>query len=157
MVTIGPMAADDVPAVYELMRQLAAFENYLDDFVVREQDVRQFGLGEDRRFTCYVAKMTGADEPIGYAVMFEEPWNYQMAPTFVLKEFYVAASHRSGGVGAALFDFIEKDLREQGAVRLRWLVIADNQPASAFYSTRGGQASTTWNIWELPGLAKATG
>lgn len=147
------MHAEDVPAVYRLMRELAAFEGYLDAMVVRESDVLRYGLGPDRQFTCFVARHTSSTEIAGYAVIFEEPWNYQLAPTFVLKEFYTARAHRSAGVGTSLFHALTDYVRQQGGVRLRWLVLSDNQPAAGFYQKQGGCPSSQWNLWEFPALS----
>ncbi|HET9396074.1 MAG TPA: hypothetical protein VFO36_08455, partial [Nitrospiraceae bacterium] len=73
-----------------LMQQLATFEGYGDRFRVTEADLLQRGLcaadlGRQPQFTAIVAQTT-AEELAGYAVVYEIPFTYDLAPTLVLKE-----------------------------------------------------------------------
>ncbi|MEE4208576.1 MAG: GNAT family N-acetyltransferase [Parvularcula sp.] len=149
MMVVRMMTRGDVPEALRLMKALAAFEGYLSDFRVTESDLLRHGFGRDRRFTALVAAMDGETRLSGIAVLIEDAWNYQMRPTFVLKELFVDKGSRGSGVGAALFAGAVAHCREEGAVRLRWIVLADNKPAFDFYHAQGGRASDEWALWEL--------
>lgn len=148
-VVVRELREPDVPTALVLMRDLARFEGYLDAFRVTEEDILQHGFGPDRRFLCFVAE---ADGLLGLAVVHEDPWNYQMASTLVLKELYVRPEARGRGVGAALFGAVQAHCRSIGAARLRWLVLRDNVAAARFYESVGGEASKEWKLWSLPCL-----
>ena len=153
MTVVRVMHEDDVRDALVMMRELAAFEGYLEDFEVTERDLLRFGFGPERKFTCFVAASSDTDERLGIAVVHSEPWNYQMAPTLVLKELYVRNGRRGEGVGAALFRAVKAYCRSVGAVRLRWLVLKDNRAAARFYESLGGEPSAEWRLWGLPRVA----
>lgn len=150
MTVVRSMREDDVRDALVMMRELAAFEGYLEDFRVTERDLLRFGFGPERKFTCFVAASSDLGERLGIAVVHSEPWNYQMAPTFVLKELYVRNGNRGAGVGTALFRAAEAYCRSVGAVRLRWLVLEGNTDAARFYKNLGGEPSAEWRLWGLP-------
>ncbi|WP_115865519.1 GNAT family N-acetyltransferase [Halorussus litoreus] len=54
-----------------------------------------------------------------------------------LPRIYVHPDRWAEGVGSALLDRIESWCREEGAGRLRLLVLADNEVGNAFYEARG--------------------
>lgn len=148
-VNIRNILEADAAEALQLMRNLAEFEGYAQDFSVTLRDILQYGFGPGRRFTCLVAEGKDQEHLLGMAVLFEEPWNYQMQPTLVLKELFVRPEARSHGVGSALFQAAKDYCQSIGGVRLRWLVLNDNASAQAMYRRHGGSASRDWQVWEV--------
>ena len=99
---VRPFAAEDAPGLLGLMRELAVFEGYIDDFRVTEADLLSFGLGPQVRFGALVAADTTSGRLLGMAVHYVIPWTYDMRPTLVLKELFVAQDARGSGVGHGL-------------------------------------------------------
>jgi len=149
MITIRQMQKQDASGALELMKQLAIFEGYQHNFNVTLDDLYRYGFGSNPRFTCLVAKGPDSSRIDGIAVLYQEPWNYQMAPTFVLKELYVREEHRGQGLGSALFLAVKAHCHSLGAVRLRWMVLSDNLGAQALYRHHGGEALGQWQVWEV--------
>ena len=56
-----------------------------------------------------------------------------------LKELYVSATKRSGGVGRALMGWVARYARENGCHRIDWPVQATNAPGIAFYERLGAR------------------
>src|ERR1700694_2717258 len=81
---IRPFAEEDAPALLALMRALAAFEDYLDDFQVSAADLVLHGLGDTPRFGAFVAQAAETGELVGMAAHYPIPWAYDMRPTLVL-------------------------------------------------------------------------
>ncbi|WP_265562256.1 GNAT family N-acetyltransferase [Sphingomicrobium arenosum] len=144
---VSPMRRGEEGAVLALMRGLAAFEHYLDDFAVTAADLERFGHGKARRFTAHVARLDSV--PVGVAVTHRIDWTFDLRPVRVLKEMFVAPEARGSGAGAALFAAVRAEAVGEGAGRVRWLVLADNDPAKAFYASQGGRHLAQWETWEL--------
>lgn len=94
----------DIPVLLELMRELARFEDYIEAFCVDEQQLLARAFGQAQQCEVFVAQW--ADQIAGYAVVLEIPFTYDLRPTLVLKELYVAAHCRSYGLGSAMLQHI---------------------------------------------------
>ncbi len=145
--TIRPFREADIPALLALMKALARFEGYIDDFQVTEEDLRLLGLGGQPVFGALVAERQG--RPDGYAAYYFLPFTYRMRPTLVLKELYVCASARSAGTGRQLFEAVRKVAEEAGAARMEWLVLPDNHRAAHFYEMCGASRDLAWDRWGM--------
>ena len=142
---------DDAAALLALMRELARFEGYDEHFTVTVADLLARGLAPagPPQFAAFVAERPGAG-PIGYAVVVETPFTFDLRPTLTLKELYVRQAHRSSGAGQALFERVLAHGRSRGAGRLKWDVLPTNEPARAFYRRCGGAPDHDWERWLLP-------
>ena len=59
-IVVRPFTPDDIEAVWHLMRALAVFEGYVDDFVVTPEDLLASGFGPAPPFGVFVAVRGGA-------------------------------------------------------------------------------------------------
>lgn len=146
----------DVPALLGLMRELAAFERYLEHFAVTEAELQRRGFPAtgDPEFGAFVAESpTGGLG--GYAVYYLIPFTYDLRPTLVLKELFVRAADRSAGMGMALLEQVNKEARRRGCGQIRWSVLPENDRAKVFYRRWGGGPDAQWEYWQrgLPATA----
>ncbi len=146
--TAGPSDAD---ALLAMMRELAEFEGYAESLKVTSADLIARGLAPagEPQFTAFVAERPGDDGLLGYAVVLETPFTYDLRPTLTLKELYVREDARGTGAGTALFDQVLAHGRARGAGRLKWDVLPTNEPARAFYRRAGGAPDVDWERWIL--------
>lgn len=152
-VSVRPFKRGDVTDVLSLMRELAVYERYIDQFRVTESDIIENGLSASPRFGVFVAEMDG--DIIGIAVHYEVPWTYDLKPVLVLKELFVSKHARALGAGRALLTQIEKHALEIDASRIVWTVLKDNVAAKQFYVEVGGQQDDVWELWGLELTKKA--
>ncbi|HEX5840858.1 MAG TPA: GNAT family N-acetyltransferase [Pseudomonas sp.] len=143
----------DIPALLELMRDLARFEDYLDEFRVDEQQLLARAFGATPQCEVFVAEWAG--RIAGYAVVLEIPFTYDLRPTLLLKELYVAEQCRSAGLGSALLRQIARLALSRGAGRLKWDVLAGNIQAEAFYQRLGGAPEHKWTAYRMDAAALA--
>jgi diamine N-acetyltransferase len=141
----------DAAALLGLMWQLAQFEGYAQHFAVAERDLIERGLAATGapEFTAIVAEQPPGP-PCGYAVVHDLRFTYDLRPTVILKELFVAGVDRGGGAGSALMAAVLAYARRAGAGRLCWNVLPDNARAKAFYRRFGGAPDTEWERWILP-------
>jgi len=146
--TIRRAEPGDCAHLVEMMRELAAFEGYLDDFRVtaRELEARAFGPAPQ----CAVLVAQGPGGALaGYAVYLVTPFTYDLRPGVTLKELYVARDYRQQGVAAALLARLRQEACDLGAGRIRWLVLPSNDQAKRLYRRFGGAPDTAWEHWQL--------
>jgi GNAT superfamily N-acetyltransferase len=156
--TIRFANAGDAQALLQSMERLAEFEGYKADFRVTTQELLARGLAasQGQEFRALVADCA-AGGLCGYAVVQEIPFTFDLRPTLVLKELFVAAADRSRGVGTALMEAVIAYARRRGCGRLRWLVLPGNDAAKRFYERFGGATDSAWENWVLnPSLNSAS-
>ncbi|MDP1932646.1 MAG: GNAT family N-acetyltransferase [Gammaproteobacteria bacterium] len=137
---------EDVGQLLVFMRALAEFEGYITDFKVSESELRRRCF-VNQDFHVLVAEM--GDELIGMLVYYTQPFTYDLAPWFVIKELFVHETARGLGAGRRLMKEAALRCVEEGGSRLRWEVLVDNPAARSFYSSLGAQADTQWQTWHL--------
>lgn len=142
---IRPFDHRDIPDVLTLMRGLAVFEGYIDDFRVTEADLVAHGLGPSPRFGVFVAVLAG--KVVGIAVHYLIPWTYDLKPVVVLKELFVVEEARGLGAGEALFQRLVRYARDIGTSKIGWTVLDGNEKAMRFYRRQGAAADTVWRPW----------
>ena len=145
--TVRAATPEDVPTLIELMRALAAFEDYLDDFRVDEQVLLNRAFGPSAQCQVFVAQWL--NQIAGYAVVLEIPFTYDLRPTVLLKELYVADQCRSEGLGQALMQQVAVWARAKGAGRLKWDVMVGNHMATKFYERLGGVPDDKWLAYQM--------
>jgi ribosomal protein S18 acetylase RimI-like enzyme/ketosteroid isomerase-like protein len=140
--------ADDAAALLVLMKQLAAFEGYADQFRVTENDLLARGLAHDSagHFTAVVAQ-SDLGELWGYAVVYLIPFTFDLAPTLVLKELLVTETARRAGVGNSLMEYVTAHARASQCRLLKWDVLPSNDRAKSFYRKWGGKRNSAWENW----------
>ena len=145
---IRPFTKDDIPQVLEMMRGLAVYEGYIDDFVVDAQTLTEWGLGTDPKFHVFVADQGG--ELLAYAACYEIPFTMDSRPTLVLKEMFAAPKARGTGAASGVMQAVIDKAKSIGAGRINWLVLPDNERAKKFYRKHGGSHDTDWHHWHIP-------
>ncbi len=140
----------DAEPLLGLMLALARFEGYAEHFKVTVADLlaRGFAPAGPPEYTAFVVERPGSGL-LGYAVVIETPFTFDLRPTLTLKELYVHEAARGTGCGRALFERVVAHRRERGAGRLKWDVLPTNKPARAFYRRAGGLPDQDWERWVL--------
>ncbi|MEE9101986.1 MULTISPECIES: GNAT family N-acetyltransferase [Pseudomonas] len=146
MLKIRAARPEDVPTLLELMRELAAFEGYIDEFAVDADALRIRAFGPAAQCQVFVAE---SDTLQGYAVALSIPFTYDLRPTVRLKELYVVENGRNRGIGERLMQCVASWARDQGAGRLLWDVLAGNDAAGRFYGRLGGRRERKWIAYEM--------
>jgi GNAT superfamily N-acetyltransferase len=125
--------------------------------VVRDHAVRNLlSPGSPHRV---VVATTPGDQVIGLAAIalvhsFVEPEPGRRSHC-QLKELYVSASRRSGGVGRALMAWVAAYAQERGCHRIDWPVKAGNAKGIAFYKGLGATQVEDRLAFRLAGQAVA--
>lgn len=150
-ITVRAALPADVPALLELMRALAVFEDYIEAFRLDERELLARAFGDSPQCQVFVAEREA--QLAGYAVLLEIPFTFDLRPTLILKELYIAEAFRGMGLGKALLQQCAQwgTLRQAG--RLKWDVLLGNKNAEAFYQRLGGKPERKWLAYQMDHLA----
>ena len=145
-VSIRTAKPEDIPAILELIHELAAYERAPNDVITTTESMLKDGFGDERIFHCHVAEAEG--RIIGLAIYYVgySTWKGKMV---YLDDLIVTESMRRHGVGKLLFDAAAKFAKEAGAQQFRWHVLDWNTPAIEFYKKYEASLDPTWITGKL--------
>src|SRR5688572_5605977 len=126
----------DMPAVLDLIRELAVFEKEPDAVVVTVADLVHDGFGDNPLFHTFVAEVDG--EITGMALYYYR-YSTWKGKTIHLEDLIVKEKMRGTGLGFALYTEIMKQGKADGVRRIEWNVLDWNQNAIDFYEKSGAK------------------
>ncbi|HUR68249.1 MAG TPA: GNAT family N-acetyltransferase [Candidatus Thermoplasmatota archaeon] len=133
----------DMPAILDLLRELATFEKLPPpDGAAYARLVRDLG----QRFDVFVA-MDGP-KAVAYAMFYETYSSFAAKPRLWLEDMYVTPSHRKHGIGKALMQEVAKEALKRGCAKATWVVLDWNTEAMKMYDRLGGQKQN-WLWYEM--------
>lgn len=140
----------DMPAVLELLRELATFEKLTPpDGAGYARLLRDLGT----RFDAFVA-MDG-EKAVGYAMFYETYSSFSARPRLWLEDMYVTPSHRKMGVGKALMREVAREGVRRGCGKAAWAVLDWNTEAMKMYDRMGGSKQPwVWYEMDAAGMEK---
>ena len=148
---IRPAEPADIPAIYQLIRDLARYEHALAEVTGREQDLRRALLAEPPAVFAHVAEHHGAVG--GFALWYLSFSTWQASHGIYLEDLYVRPELRGHGLGRALLAELARICVARGYPRLEWAVLDWNTPSRGFYASLGAAEMSEWVVNRLSGPA----
>jgi GNAT superfamily N-acetyltransferase len=146
---IRPAQPADVPAIYQLIRDLAEYERSLPEVTGTEEDLRRSLFGPDPKVFAHVAEYSG--RVAGFALWFLNYSTWVGRHGIYLEDLYVTPDLRGHGLGRALLAELAALCVERGYGRLEWWVLDWNEPARGFYTALGATPMSEWTVHRLAG------
>lgn len=146
-ITIRPAIVKDCPQLLSLMKKLAVFEGYIDDFKVSESALMQHGFQDKPSYTSLVAEASG--QLVAYLVYYLIPFSYDLKPTLFIKELWVDEEFRGENIGSQLMKATVADAKKYQCGRIKWDVLVDNKPAQQFYQQFDAYHDERWQGYVL--------
>ena len=145
---IRKAAKSDISNLLPLMRELAEFEKYANDFAVTEELLREQGFRHSPPdFHCLIAEKGG--ELVGFLVYYFVPFTYRAKPNLIVKELYIADGSRSRGVGKLLMKAVAKEAEQAGCGMIKWYVAKWNERGVQFYERLGATIDPSWYEFQM--------
>jgi GNAT superfamily N-acetyltransferase len=145
---IRPARVEDVPAILDLIRELAVYEREPVSTVHATEDgLRAALFGANPAVWAHVAELDGA--VVGAAVWFVNFSTWTGRHGMHLEDIVVTETARGTGVGVALFEELRRICAERGYPRFEWHVLDWNVDAARFYAARGARKLDEWDTWRL--------
>jgi len=137
---------EDMPAVLELITELAVFEKEPDAVVITTDDLVRDGFGANPLFNTFIAEVDG--KIIGMALFYYR-YSTWKGRTIHLEDLIVTESMRGTGAGSLLYKEVFKFAKAEGVRRVEWAVLDWNTPAISFYEKTGATVFTDWRVAQM--------
>lgn len=131
---------EDMPAVLELIKELADYEGAADEVEIHLDDLIKEGF-EDKHFKCFVADAGGKIEGMALVYFRFSTWKGR---TVHLEDLIVRKKMRGTGMGGALYNQVVEYAYKNGVRRVEWVVSEGNKNAIEFYENTGAEIKKNW-------------
>ncbi|MGA2245072.1 MAG: GNAT family N-acetyltransferase [Verrucomicrobiota bacterium] len=146
---IAPATESDVPAILEMIRELAEFEHLAQEVETDARLLRAALFGERSVAAALVGRVDGA--AAGYAVYYRTFSTFKGRPGVFLEDLYVRPQFRKRGLGRAMLEAVARAGIELGGGRLEWMALNWNENALRFYRDLGAQVMGDWLLLRMTG------
>jgi len=136
----------DMPAVLELIRELAVFEKEPHAVVVTVADLERDGFGSTPLFYTFIAEV---DQVIVGMALYYYRYSTWKGKTIHLEDLIVKEAMRGAGVGFALYSAVIAQGKKDQVRRIEWNVLDWNTPAIDFYIKSGAKVFDDWRIAQM--------
>jgi GNAT superfamily N-acetyltransferase len=137
---------EDMPRVLQLVQELAHFEKEPHAVEITVANLKVDGFGERPLFHCFVGEHKG--EIVGLALVYPR-YSTWKGPVLHLEDLIVTEHMRGSGLGTALLNEVVSYGKQLGVKRVSWEVLDWNEPAIAFYESKGANVMRDWDVVHL--------
>jgi ribosomal protein S18 acetylase RimI-like enzyme len=148
---IRPATRDDLPTLVAFIRELAEFENSIDQVEIDEQLLGAALFGAEP--SAFARLAFTEDEAVGMVIYSRTFSTWTGRPGIYVVDLYVKPDHRGLGIGRALLGMLARLAIDEGLARVEWAVLDWNEPAINFYRSLGAVAMEDWFTYRLTGAA----
>jgi len=146
----------DAGLIVKYVRDLASFENELDQVSVTEEKLEKY-MFDQRGAEALIGEHKG--EPIGFAFFHNSFSTFLGKPGIALVDLYIEPHARGNGYGKLLLSFLGKIARERSCERLEWWCHDWNESAIERYINWGASMVNQIRVYRMDGenLVKFSG
>lgn len=148
-----PAQPADVPAILQLIHELAVYEREPDAVKNTDTELADHLFGPNPQVYAHVVEQDGT--VLGFALWYLTYSTWEGTHGIHLEDLYVRESARGGGHGKALLRELAAIAVQRGYRRVEWSVLDWNAPAIGFYDSLGAGSMDGWTVRRLEGAALA--
>lgn len=152
--TVRDAQIGDAPALYELVRELAAYEKLSHLCTGSATQLHDHLFGPRRYIEAMVAEVSNnisGARAVGFAIYFHNYSSFMSKPGLYLEDLFVLPEYRRNGIGEKLFREVAARAVERGCGRFEWSVLDWNTPAIDFYRKLGASLMPEWRVCRATG------
>jgi len=144
---------EDTPLILKFIRDLAAYENLLDEVVATEIILEEWLFEKQKAEVIFAV---AADREVGFALFFHNFSTFLGRSGIYLEDLYVDPEYRGCGYGKAILKQLARIAVERDCGRLEWWCLDWNQSSIDFYLSLGAKPMDEWTVYRIDGdtLAK---
>jgi diamine N-acetyltransferase len=147
--TIRKATPDDAETLQDLILELAAYEQLLDE-AEPSVDLLREHLSEEALTGCEaLIAETDSGTAVGFALFFHNYSTFLTNAGLYLEDLFVKPTYRGEGIGVALFRRLAEIAQERGCRRMDWAVLDWNTEAIEFYDDLSAEPLDDWTVMRL--------
>ena len=140
-IIIRESVREDVPAMFELIKELALYEKAPEQVTNTIEQMYLDGFGENPIFGTIVSEVDGL--VVGMALYYFR-YSTWKGKRLYLEDLIVSETMRGQGLGEKLLEAIIEQARKTACTGLMWQVLDWNEPAINFYKKFGARFDEEW-------------
>jgi GNAT superfamily N-acetyltransferase len=140
-IIIRDAVREDVPAMFELIKELALYEKAPEQVSNTVEQMYLDGFGENPSYGTIVIEIKG--EVVGMALYYYR-YSTWKGRRLYLEDLIVSETMRGKGLGEKLLNATIEKARQTDCTGLMWQVLDWNEPAINFYKKFGARFDEGW-------------
>ncbi|MEA5403339.1 GNAT family N-acetyltransferase [Arcicella sp. DC2W] len=140
-VIIRKSIREDVPVMFELIKELALYEKAPEQVTNTVEQMYLDGFGENPIFGSIVAEVAG--EVVGLALYYYR-YSTWKGKRLYLEDLIVSEKMRGKGLGEKLLEATIQQAKDDACTGVMWQVLDWNEPAINFYKKFGTRMDGEW-------------
>ena len=141
-------APEDCGTILHFIRELAIYEDMLDDVVATEELLQEW-IFEKKKAEVLFACVDGKE--VGFALFFHNFSTFLGRAGLYLEDLFVLPEYRKKGYGKAILKRLARIAVERGCGRLEWACLDWNRPSIDFYLSLGAVPMDQWTTYRVTG------
>ena len=139
---------DDRGLILFFIKELAVYENMLNDVVATEELLREWIFEKKKAEVIFACE--GGKE-IGFALFFHNFSTFLGRSGLYLEDLFVLPEYRRKGYGKAILKRLAQIAVDRGCGRFEWSCLDWNRPSIDFYLSLGAKPMTDWTVYRIDG------
>ncbi len=138
----------DVPLILEFIKELADYENMLNEVSATEEDLIE-SLFQRKMAEVIIGEYK--QKPVAFALFFHNFSTFLGKPGIYLEDLYVKPEMRGKGIGQIILSYLGKLAVERNCGRLEWWCLDWNVSSIEFYKRMGAVPMDEWTVYRVSG------
>lgn len=138
----------DVKTILEFIKELAAYENMLNEVVATEELLKEWIFEKKKAEVVFALE---DETTVGFALFFHNFSTFLGRAGIYLEDLYVKPEHRKKGYGKALLKELARIAVSRDCGRLEWWCLDWNKPSIDFYLSLGAEPMQDWTVYRIGG------
>jgi|TARA_R110002049_G_scaffold114973_2_gene266728 GNAT superfamily N-acetyltransferase len=143
MYTVRKGKKEDLPAILDLIKELALYEKAPDEVTNTLEMMEKDGFGPEPVFGFFVVEKGEEKTIVGTAIYYYR-YSTWKGKRLYLEDYIITEKERGKGAGKLLFERVLAKSLEDGCTGMMWQVLDWNEPAINFYKKYGASMEEEW-------------
>lgn len=146
--TIRFAKEDECPLILKFIKELADYENLLNEVVATEEILRE-SIFVNKKAQVVFGELNG--EPVSFALFFNNFSTFLGRAGVYLEDLYVKPEYRNKGIGKIMLSFLGKVAKDNNYGRVEWWCLDWNKSSIEFYKKMGAVPMDEWTVFRVTG------
>lgn len=144
-IKISPVQKEDMPALYALYQEFAAYEKLEDYFSASLEELTKLMFTDK---LLHILKAETEGEMAGFAAYYYQLVSFPAKKVLYLEDIFVRDAYRGKGIGNRFLTELENIARENDCLKMTWKCLAWNQSSRSFYEHIGAVLDEEWVVYD---------